>query len=224
MRERPILMQGDMVRATLAGTKRQTRRLVKPQPPVYSEHFRQWYGRPDVWLDQDGSDYSVRCPYGQVGTKLWVRETWAAVWPGESPVPLSECRIEYRADLPPGSKDGPGEWPAECKSDAEAPKWRPSIHMPRWASRITLEVTGVRVERLKSISEDDARAEGVEPDVVEAWFDAVGAPDPYAVASRSVYRHGFQALWDRINGAKVPWSSNPWVFAIEFKRVEAGHG
>jgi hypothetical protein len=151
-------------------------------------------------------------PYGKPGDTLWVRETWGAVSPTDEPVPLAlgQCEIEYRADLPPGCTDGPGEWPADARDDPEAPKWRPSIHMPRWASRITLRITGVRVERLQDISEDDARAEG--------------CPYPPEWAGRFMDRDEtaktwFKSIWNQINGPAA-WDDNPWVWVIAFERVK----
>jgi hypothetical protein len=123
-------------------------------------------------------------------------------------VPLKQCEIEYRADLPPGCTDRPGEWPADEGSGPEVPKWRPSIHMPRWASRITLRITDIRVERLQDISEDDARAEGVfEPsEPVETYGPRAG-------------RVAFKMLWNHINGPGA-WDENPWVWVISFERVK----
>lgn len=187
--ERPILFSGAMVRAILDGKKTQTRRVVKPQPPA------DWV--PSPW-PYDGAAWSDRrCPYGAPGDRLWVRETWAPISPDEERRPIRECRIEYRADT---SAARPGGWD-EDTDDPEAARWRPSIHMPRWASRLTLEVTGVRVERVQDISEDDARAEGVYP----------YADNP---------RRFFQELWNSINGARgYGWNSNPWVWVVEFRRV-----
>jgi hypothetical protein len=199
-KERGILFSAPMVRAILEGRKTQTRRVC-----------------PESWLrclDPDDADERQQaltmCPYGQPGDRLWVRETWGAVWPGEFPRPLRECKIEYRADLPPGCTDRPGGWPAEERDDAECPKWRPSLHMPRWASRILLEVTEVRVERLQDISEDDARAEGV---------TALAEPATTRGAFRG-HRDGFAALWEAINGKRAPWASNPWVWVVSFRRIE----
>ena len=220
MTERPIPFRDWEVRAILDGRKTQTRRAIKPQPPAEAESvLRQlysqdapkndgawtwWAGKPQTPITKP-----LFCPYGAPGDLLWVRETWGAVSPTDEPVPLAlgQCKIEYRADLPPGCTDGPGEWPAD-ERNSDAPKWRPSIHMPRWASRITLRITGVRVERLQDISEDDARAEVVfEPsEPIERYGPKAG-------------RVAFRMLWTNIKGPSA-WDDNPWVWVIEFERVK----
>lgn len=175
MKERPILFSAPMVRALLDGRKTQTRRVVKPQPTATREEAIRTYGKGGTFILEAGF-FGVRCPYGQLGDRLWVRETWGAC--AGSPV--------YRADDNATCPDGG--------------RWKPSIHMPRWASRITLEVTGVRVERLQDISEEDAIAEGVPEQRGDPW--------------------AFQCLWDSINGARerCSWAANPWVWAITFSR------
>lgn len=169
----------------------------------------------------------VRPQYGVAGDRLWVRETWAQ-WPPR-PDGAPSCRVAYRADgkafgiggdgaggqflIPHGYIQGyadpslSGEWMGlECYGG----KWRPSIHMPRWASRITLEITGVRAERLQAITEEDAIAEGV--DAV-----SIAAVPRQAAWSR---RQDFSRLWDSMNAKRgFPWASNPWVWVIEFKRL-----
>ena len=163
MKERPILFNAPMVRALLAGTKTQTRRIVKARD-------LEWM---DVHQGLREPDNAERCPYGQPGgDRLYVRETFGHFERNENFAP--GCEVFYRAD---------GE------SLAVEP-WRPSIHMPRWASRITLEVTGVRVETLGVISHEDALAEGV--------------------SSIEEYK----ALWININGA---WLPETWVWVIDFK-------
>jgi hypothetical protein len=137
----------------------------------------------------------VRCPYGVPGDRLWVRETW-----GEGGMTKPGDPASYAAD-----------WP-----DAGAiRKWRPSIHMPRWASRIDLEVTAVRVERLQAITEEDARAEGA------AHRIARGGDLSGALEGETPIQHvaHFRDLWDSINGERTPWASNPWVWVVSFKRV-----
>ena len=169
MRERPILFSAPMVRAILAGTKTQTRRVCKGQRELSNVH--------DFQID--------RCPYGQLGDRLWVRETWL-----RHSVNVPNDYL-YRADHPDDGTIGPAHG-----------GWKPSIHMPRWASRITLEITDVRVERLQDISARDAWAEGItpSPDV-----------DPY---------HEYRDLWESINGPGS-WDANPWVWAVSFKRIDA---
>jgi hypothetical protein len=218
--ERPILFSDAMVQAILDGRKTQTRRLVKPQPPT-QEAVRARAGdgydweavRPGsaefwpvgpVWAVRNcGGSASIRCPYGAAGDRLWVREAWNAHALTGAGEPVS---IHYRAG-------GPGRQIAQAPNDAwwhEPPRWTPSIHMPRWASRLTLEVVSVRVERLHAITEDDAKAEGAE--LVEPFLD-LDAP--------ATYRDGFAALWTRINHERAPWLSNPWVWVVEFRRVTA---
>jgi len=186
MTERPILFSGEMVRAILAGRKTQTRRVIKCTGldclgacGVAGEDMR-FAGR-----DWVGNSVLLKCPHGQRGSKLWVRETWQ-----EDPV--GEFGICYKAT-------GHNE---KCKVHSHL--WRPSIFMPRHASRLTLEITGVRVERVQDISEDDAKAEGVEP----------FAPDD------GRYRIGYAELWDSINAKRgFGWEVNPWAWVLEFKRV-----
>lgn len=200
-RERPILFSGPMVRAVLAGRKTQTRRIIKPQPDEDGIVRELATGR---WVDT--SERVYRCPFGEPGDRLWVREGFCPTWSdggGDS----HECAelngaqtIVYRAD-------GISPFPVR--------RWRPSIHMPRWASRITLEVTGVRVERVQDISEEDAVAEGVcEVDGKRGVFDGGGpAMGPTA-------KHAFMRLWDSIYGPGA-WERNDWVWAATFRRVES---
>lgn len=201
-KDHPILFNAPMVRAILARTKTQTRRIVKPQPHwLDAEHGKlcsagwAWRGPADVPRLRHFSETSsfanaLRefCPYGQPGDRLWVRETWAAPHNCDYLAPREidrDWRIHYAATEERGGL-----------------RWRPSIHMPRWASRITLEVTGVRVERLQDISEADARAEGITP----------LANHPSDVAA-------YRELWEQINGAGS-WDANPWVWVVEFHRLD----
>jgi hypothetical protein len=206
-----------MVRALLAGTKTQTRRALKPQP---REHH--WFGLPGyehrLFPSATGDGFAARsvhshqipgneravdlgewisCPYGAPGDRLWVRETWARA--GEV------CDVvEYRAD--------------NC--DPTGGKWRPSIYMPRWASRITLEVTDVRVERVGDISEEDSIAEGVSRGLGGNWVDYQSKQHPNGDYTGCVYsaRGSFQTLWAAINGVESMRAS-PWVWCVEFKQV-----
>jgi hypothetical protein len=202
VKERPILFSGSMVRDILDGRKSQTRRVVKPQPknrPVRA------YDK--VWYDADCilPGVPMKCPYGQPGERLWVRETFATGYGGTF----------YRADE--------GE---NCKfiSGCKVP-WKPSIHMPRWASRITLEIVRVRAERLQDISEADAIAEGVrrvtKDNEVFKYCVYDAGPDmsktPWAYM-RSTAVGAYAELWEHINGAGS-WTANPWVWVLDFKRV-----
>ena len=204
MKERPILFSAPMVRSILASTKTQTRRVVKPQP-IYDGRFAGGW----KMLGKAGHEAATcspliaeLCPYGQPGDRLWLREAhwWfkdehdPAI--GYYPPKLTADDVEYRADGDDGRK-----------------VWRPSIHMPRWASRITLEITSVRVERLQDISEGDAQAEGC---ALECMTPTGGD------SGSAIYGPGgYLALWESINGAGS-WDANPWVWVVEFKRVESG--
>lgn len=220
MKEHPILFSAPMVKAILNGRKMQTRRVVKHEWGYMFEvgskkPLRRLSGRDDfvtrsqpyenlvgepVWFYSWGNARWLRCPYGDVGDQLWVREAGAF-----------DCRNApiYRAD---GEQGG---W-----------KWAPSIHMPRWASRITLEITGVRVERLNTACEHDAECEGVEES--ETIFNADGHTpqwrdylrDDHSTVCSAI--DSFKSLWESING-KDSWAYNPWVWVIEFKRVEGSH-
>lgn len=243
MKERPILFQGAMVRAILAGTKTQTRLAVKPQPeqrPMPSGTLAwDWHNPPKVtlarWVTEDGfaAEMAKYCPYGQPGDRLAVRETWQyADWTDDG-YPW----IGYQAD---GAKELiergiPEEWgerlmdiwadlsrEANFNIDKRAAdrRWRPSIHMPRWASRIKLEITAVRVERLQAISEADATAEGIVREVRDPGLGRGGRPgwrwadNEYAGSAV----HGYELLWNSINGPGS-WDANPWVWVVEFKRT-----
>ena len=194
MKESPILFSAPMVRALLAGTKTQTRRIVKARD-------LEWM---DVHQGLREPDNAERCPYGQPGgDRLYVRETFGHFERNENFAP--GCEVFYRAD---------GE------SLAVEP-WRPSIHMPRWASRITLEITGVRVERLQEISEADAKAEGAD---CLTWSGIEGtAADLIDWPLKEVahpHRNGFAVLWESINGPES-WNANPWVWVVSFRRLDA---
>jgi hypothetical protein len=201
MTERPILFSGPMVRAILDDRKIQTRRPVKLQPPAATREvitFHHPDPRTHFWAFDGGSllDWAHPCPYGNVGDRLYVRETWQ-----HSNHPFGpyepDCTVFYRADY----LDDPLGPDLERSADGIRRQWRPSIHMPRAASRITLEVTGVRVERLQSISDDDAFAEGSPEDAT--W-------------PRDWYRD----LWNDLNAERGHgWDANPWVWVVEFKRL-----
>lgn len=200
MKERPILFSGPMVRALLAGTKTQTRRIVKDQDP-----FDDFETLPPL------SATFGPCPCGEAGDRLWVKETFRLRADQDDKPPREDwwkSGAWYDAaeprPFPSGCGGGPG-------------KLRPSIFMPRWASRITLEISDVRVERLQAITEEDAKAEGVEARRTDedCWSDGT-------------YRSAYEYLWGEINGwdgqpgAKAPWPSNPWVWALTFKRLDCG--
>ncbi len=219
MKERPILMNGAMVRAVLDGSKTQTRRIMKPQPKPSPRRpgdfqwpcnaFQSMVSVADTRAPGAHGMAGDACPHGAHGDQLWVRETFGYVSPDEHQRPHSECNIEYRADLAPDCTDRPGSWPVgECAGAPERPRWRPSIHMPRAASRILLEIVSVRVERLNDCSDADARAEGT------PGGHGVIPSYNYNATPSEHYSH----LWESINGAGS-WASNPWVWVIVFKRV-----
>lgn len=198
-KERPILFSAPMVRAILDGRKTQTRRVVK------------FYGLTDVHRRLDGSfsfetaggSTLVKCPYGKPGDSLWVRETHARC-PGNMFTPP-----HYLADGPMPS--------ISERHDAGLLRTFPSIHMPRWASRIDLLITGVRVERLQDISEADAAAEGL-----KSWPHKGGRAYGYDGGLQDGHgsaRGAFWHLWESINGPES-WSANPWVWVVEFKRKD----
>lgn len=182
MKLKPINMTGPEVRAILSGRKTQFRRVMKPQPVE----------------SPNNPDYLASlCPIGQPDDRLWVRETWCEWKESE------EAR--YKADF----FQRYDAYERDTAAGIERVEgWSPSIHMPRWASRITLEIAGVRVERLKDISENDACAEGVEWDGIER--PGVNTP----------YRGNFYWFWESIHAKRAPWSSNPWVWVLEFKMID----
>lgn len=153
-----------------------------------------------------GSRLVSREADGMPGDRLWVRETWYDDNGLRDPDDHSTELIEYRADHDCRS------WEAGCPCCDENGRscWRPSIFLPRWASRLTLEVTALRVERLQSISEDDAKAEGVEA----APFCKAGRPQGLE------HVESFECLWNRINGKRASWKLNPWVWVVSFQRIE----
>lgn len=227
-RERPIVMNGAMVRAILEGRKTQTRRVVKPQPPAgYEPHIA-----PDFAEGKFRNGYALwqpECPHGKPGDRLWVRETWRLDFDSGSGSLGADGRYRrdaiYRVVFKAGGDDTPIEW--EGFDDDADPyiealgrddSWRPSVHMPRWASRLTLRIAGVRVERVQDISEADAIAEGID----SARLGNVGwlGTDAPREAGYS-YIPAFRELWGSINaGRGHSWASNPWVWALTFERVD----
>ena len=205
MKERPILFSAPMVRAILAGQKTQTRRAAKP---VRHPDLGNTYDPGALVLEYEPQHVIDRaCPYGQPGDRLWVRETWMDLsGTGIELITGSRSRYAYRADTPAGSY-------GDETSKEYGLKWRPSIYMPRAASRIKLEVVHVRVERLQDISEADAIAEGAPGGhgSIPGYL--------YAATPHEHYRH----IWESINGAGS-WGKNPWVWVVEFKRIEPPKG
>ncbi len=220
--ERPIIFGVEGVRAILAGTKTQTRRVIKPQPNAGTNGRMVTLGGAS-WGLLDGYLLGEwRCPYGVPGDRLWVRETWLELDGRHQPP-----RCAYRADQKPGDLDSE-EIRQEYIRCGYPYRWRPSIHMPRWASRLTLELTDVRVQRLQEISEQDAQAEGAVyyPEIPRGRYGDNGTRWQMAVVPRDTddcltsARLAFGNAWNKINGSKrAMWSSNPWVWAISFRRV-----
>ncbi|QLS66719.1 hypothetical protein [Citrobacter sp. RHBSTW-00881] len=195
MKERGMIFNAEMVRAILDGRKTQTRRIVKSDCMDIGEKDD---GTLWPWREHDnGGDYWYPCPFGEVGDRIWVRETFGDC--GE--------RLVYRADTDDG---------AQCK----VKRWTPSIHMPRWASRITLEITGVRVERLQNISDEDVDAEGFAGDYPTSALPALFPGEPSDWSHLSM-QDCYGVLWKSIYGEES-WQANPWVWVITFQRVEGG--
>lgn len=216
-KERPIGFNGPNVRAILEGRKTQTRRIVKSKEPVH-ECKNAWVAggiwRFSNWEPKEHVGFAVKCPYGKPGDRLWVKETWADV---TRAFQLHECEdvqnVAFRAD---DSVYVAGGAYLEKLGDSGiiVDKWRPSIFLPHYASRLTLEIAAVRVERLQDISNTDLLAEGVPP-------LPYSNPDDPIDEFHGRYESAFQSLWDSINGKRAPWDSNPWVWVVEFKRVES---
>ena len=211
MKDYPILFSAPMVRAIMEGRKTQTRRGLKKQPNIDQNTgdylFTFSNGAQEVSPIEEWAEMQIhsKCPYGQIGDRLWVRETWARQLDG---------KFIYRADCQDFEK-------ADYTATGA---WKPSIHMPRAAARITLEITYIRLERLQDISESDAVAEGVESWVEERWKSA---PTHYKIYYRepgddstysSTAKCSFETLWQSINGPES-WEENPFVWVIEFKQV-----
>ena len=227
MKERPILFSAPMVRAILEGRKTVTRRIVKPvrgyedcstcrPDKAAASHSVWWHGRfENVGVMQD-------CPYGKRGDRLWVRETWYCnhfeVQKGPYLQPAD------MVDLDQAREDGDLVYAADGLTpyEQEQPTWKPSIHTPRWVSRILLEITDVRVERLQDISDEQAQAEGIIPHVRGGWHWHSHNPqdmDDWHQFGFKTPVWAFHDLWVGINGADN-WDANPWAWVVEFKRVK----
>lgn len=208
-KERPILFSGPMVKAILEGRKTQTRRIVKAKDsdtsrcitlPTLMQNVNEWRLQDGRWFGIDGYDTLVfcDCPYGQPGDRLWVRESHALL------AMMNGAEVcAYRASCDDNTFNYANEFTGHVHC-IQVERWRPSIHMPRKASRITLEITEVRIERLNRIGDAEAMDEGV-----SGWVADERCETP---------RDGFRVLWESING-EGSWAANPWVWVVEFKRV-----
>ena len=219
MKERPILMSAPMIRAILSGTKTQTRRISNPHQKGGRRYF-----------NTDGSP-RTDCiyPYGAHGDLLWVREAFRFLdsFDGDSPKTVGDrCLIAgYPKPWAPTHYEADG-WRDNWMNVGTSPgsvtagKLRPGIHMPRWASRLLLEIVAVRVERLQDISEADAQAEGVERVVAGVGWRRYCDPDSEEVGVPPCgdARRSFRSLWKFINGDES-WNANPWVWVVEFRRI-----
>lgn len=202
MTEHPILFSAPMVRAILDGTKTQTRRVAKGVAAVHS-------GTREPLAQLDSAGPRVPCPYGQPGDHLWVRETYLpdppddGTWAGTS---WRGCKGSRLEDIPERFRSAAHCLHRASWNGSDLVGWKPSIHMPRWASRVSLVITDVRVERLQDISDADLNCEGLQ-EIIDAGVDHDGYP-----------RDAWRALWTQINGAES-WAANPWVWVVEFKKI-----
>lgn len=223
-KERPILFSAPMIRAILAGKKLQTRRVVKPQPPEWCRIAGWTCFTPKGSISFSGSHPTdgpaekwIKCPWFTAGETLhlWVKENFFVDHGDfDKGGPLPKERPDWADDMLHYCADGDccAQIP-ECACDEVGkPKIRPSIHMPRWASRITLEVTSVRAERVQAITEKDADAEGFPSVILHGAIEFAGGMSA---------RASFAELWDQLNAARgFSWASNPWVFVVSFRRIE----
>lgn len=220
MKERGMIFNSEMVRAILDGRKTQTRRIVKGADGAV-KFCKEWdINGEEIFVVLGEKDHTgmnpvlgaISCPFGAVGERIWVRETFRV-----HSRATDVATLVYKASMRNSWTDQTHRVPVSlCNKPATPEKWTPSLHMPRWASRIRLEITDVRVERLNAISQEDAQAEGME---LTGWRPTYSDPDsggevwtPY---------DNFARLWESIYG-EGSWKVNPWVWVIEFKRVEGG--
>lgn len=214
MKERPILFNAPMVKAILEGRKTQTRRVVKSDLIINQAEF-ECGNRPHVIRSEPSLQYWVEngCPFGQVGDRLWVRETFMDLSGTGVEHRDSEGQLQkyaYATDCPRGSHSD------ELRKDFGL-KWKPSIHMPRSASRILLEITNIRVEHLNGISKTDAIAEGVDKYHNSDFYVRYGFENDWCANAFA----SFAYLWESVYG-KESWTANPWVWVVEFKVIQGG--
>lgn len=221
-KERPILFSAEMVRKILAGKKTVARRVIKPQPSKHHWEYDKTYRLTQSKITQESNGrafvrfyHRIRsnpqsdiaadcvCPYGYPGDCLWVRETHS--------IRLEPCEHAPNGAVWYRASDTGKQWDGELR-------WRPSIHMPRWASRILLKVTDIRVERLQDISEKEAAEEGAS---AKSYSWPEGSAVDQAADLGGPFLNGFRELWESINGKRqgCSWVDNPWVWVVEFKRL-----
>jgi hypothetical protein len=232
-KERPIIFSGPMIKKIREGKKTQTRRVIWPQPELVDgdpDNFEWCSPRSGCVAAESPEELAAISPYGVPGDRLWVRETWglANTCPGGDFFCKPDwVQIGYKARIDPEGISDPIPRPAaevegyhseliaemqaagvEGDSFPRVLKWRSPRFMPRWASRLLLEITSVRVEQLQVITVSDAAAEGVDPRAApsndEGWS----------------YLEAFKRAWDKLNGRRAPWGSNPWVWVVSFKLLE----
>lgn len=235
MKERGMIFNSEMVRAILDGRKTQTRRPIKWKQTRFTEIGEREDGSNWPWSEdaEHACDFWHPCPFGAVGDRIWVRETWGVAshafsddglmidWVPDRPATaIHEMPFGngYYSGYAIYAADGDFTWGDDDGYEDGRSCWKPSIHMPRAASRILLEITDVRVERLNAISEEDARAEGI----IDGGCLNCGEPEPCGCANPEPdATDAFAYLWQSIYGQEN-WNANPWVWVIEFKRVEGG--
>jgi len=214
MKEHPILFTPDNIRAILDDKKTQTRRLIKPQPTKWHMVKREPFhfdavDMPRVWSPLSDHSEDRVCPY-EIGDRLWVRERYAHFFKGNDP---SACK--YLADA--GTPRWPQAYSKENALESWRGQWKSALFMPKWAARIWLDITDVRVQRVQEISHEDAIAENCHG---YGWV----SQSPYVSGPHTddgkLPQEEYEELWDSINGKTYPWASNPWVWCLTFKRVE----
>ena len=216
MKDRGMIFNGEMVRAILDGRKTQTRRPIKWKQTRFTEIGEREDGSKWPWSEdaEHACDFWHPCPFGAVGDRIWVREAFRV-----HSRATDVATLVYKASERNSWTEQTHRVPvAVCNKPATPEKWTPSLHMPRWASRILLEITDVRVERLNAISEEDARAEGI----IDGGCLNCGEPEPCGCANPEPdATDAFAYLWQSIYGQES-WNANPWVWVISFERIEGG--
>jgi hypothetical protein len=234
VKERPILFSGPMVRAILAGQKTVTRRVCAVQPVEVDGLWNAFY----PWGEGGHGIYETEAemreefdrlmmahnPYGAVGDRLWVRETWRTFERKSDSV----AGILFRADDAfveiENTREAAERWVDAHENGKHGNAWRPSIFMRPWMCRIRLEITAIRIDRLQCITEEQAKAEGAPDQKLVSMYLGIRPRSVQGVAS-CTHREGFEWLWDTINGKRrgCAWKDNPWVIAVTFKPVEASN-